>query len=306
MSVSIASEIRCTDATQLLDLYIDGELDAPEARELEVHLERCAQCADKEERRRNTRQSLRALSTATPVSADFQQRLKLALDNEREQGLVWQQAPSTEEANTEIRRLPSMAQIDLQRFRMIPWLAAAALTGAFIYSLSQRAFDGEEQTTELAPAVAGVASISSPAIAESVAWHRRNVPIEIAGPSPQRVRNWFSTKVSFAVNVPEFGHDVRLLGGRLSHVRHHEAAYLLYEVDGSKLSVLMFDADDLGLNGLSEADAPFIDNSDGYNVAVVRRNGVTYTVTSDLSNEELSDVVGVAFPTMEPALASSR
>ena len=36
----------CNDAARLLEPYLDGELDRDEARELEVHVDGCAECRD--------------------------------------------------------------------------------------------------------------------------------------------------------------------------------------------------------------------------------------------------------------------
>src|SRR5699024_4252680 len=147
--------------------------------------------------------------------------------------------------------------------------------------------------------VAGSASFASPVVGESVAWHRRSVPVEVVGPDPNTVRRWFSDKVSFAVNVPQFNGPARLLGGRLSHVRQYEAAYLLYEVNGTKLSVMLFDAGDIS-HYADFKNKTFVDNSNGYNVAIREKSGVTYTFTSDMDAEDLAELVDGTMAPKDP------
>ena len=296
-------DVHCHDAEQLLDLYIDGELEAAECRELERHLGRCASCALKEERRRGTRSSLRGLATATLASDQFRGRLEAMIaDNrvrfEHDEATAVAAAPVARPATGPLRALSPVTGPIVVSLPAAPprglWLAAAAvLVGALslaVWTTGDRSGGAGEGTGDV---VAGISSLSSPVVAESVAWHRRPVPVEVSGPSADDVRTWFSDKVSFAVRVPEFERDALLLGGRLSHVRHHEAAYLMYEVDGTKLSVMLFNADDLTLPGLSDGGT-FVDNSDGYTVAIRRVGAVTYTFTSDLDERRLLELVNAS------------
>ena len=78
----------------------------------------------------------------------------------------------------------------------------------------------------------------------SARWHARAVPVEVTGPEPDAVQAWFADKVAFPVLPPEFGSRAHLIGGRLSNVERSEAAFLVYDVEGTKLSVMVFDAGD--------------------------------------------------------------
>lgn len=292
----IPSTVRCHDVEHALDTYIDGELDYADARELEAHLELCRECADKEERRRSTRQNLRRLSGQYTVTDDFRARLEAAMAEVAPVESVLSPAVSSVSDDAAPVAPADSVVVALPPHRSTgrrPWmiavagLAAAALVvvAAGVILQTNRVADGAQ------PMVAGVAALSSPIVAESVEWHVRTVPVEVTGPEATIVRDWFSDKLNFAVTVPDFGRSARLLGGRLSHVRHHEAAYLLYEADGAKLSVMMFDAQELTPSVVREDGKTFVDNSGGYNVAVRERAGVTYTFTSDMDADALADMV---------------
>ena len=145
--------------------------------------------------------------------------------------------------------------------------------------------------------VAGLSEVRSPVVTESVDWHRRNVPVEVTGPHAESVGNWFSDKLPFRVRIPELGREGNLLGARLSNIQQHDAAYVVYEVSGSKLSVMVFDAGNFPIEGFgdlrSSAPRMLIDNASGFNVAVVRDGHLGYTFTSELSEDRLRRLVEI-------------
>ncbi|MEL6182738.1 MAG: zf-HC2 domain-containing protein, partial [Myxococcota bacterium] len=120
--------------------------------------------------------------------------------------------------------------------------ASLALVGTWVVGSWQRSADpspadavAEGSAQDLDP---------EPIVAEAVSWHRRDLPVDVVGPSDKRVKRWFDDKVNFPVRLPRFDRDrsgrVNLLGARLSNVRDRQAAYVVYEANGSKLSVMVF------------------------------------------------------------------
>lgn len=288
----------CYDFIQQIDTFIDGELEISEHSAMESHSAVCVDCNEKEARRRDTRQRLRATAEQFNPSADFMTRLQTAI-SEKSPPTIGQQVTHSNGSDaepTEITPVQEQHAVSspktplVLRYLSKNWkqvgLAAAALVALTIGI--QLAGSMEAENTRAM--VAGSSSFASPVVGESVAWHKKSVPVEVVGPDVQTVRRWFADKVSFAVVVPELGDAARLLGGRLSHVRQYEAAYLLYEVNGSKLSVMLFDAGELATDTDFRAKT-FVDNSNGYNVAIRERSGVTYTFTSDMNAEKLAELV---------------
>ena len=294
-----SSVVRCRDAEDLLDVFIDGEIDPIDARELEQHLEGCRSCADKEARRRETRSRLRRTSDSIRVSSDFQARLQEML---RSASDVTELAALEASASSSRATVAPVVAIDTARpaegrsLRPV-WMGGSLLAALATGVLGAALFGGgaNQAPVELEPAVAGVSSLNSPVVMEAVEWHRRAVPIEVTGPDASAVRDWFADKVDFAVSVPDLGRSVRLLGGRLGHIRHFEAAYLLYETQGTKLSVMIFGDDSMLPESVRDKSETFVDNSGGYNVAVVARDGVTYTFTSGMDEDRLLSLVDDAF-----------
>jgi mycothiol system anti-sigma-R factor len=137
----------------------------------------------------------------------------------------------------------------------------------------------------------------TPVAADVIAKHQRNLPVEITG-RPDQVAHWYDGKVDFSVRVPQFGSQVALRGGRLANIRDRQAAYLVYDVHGNKVSVFIFDPGELPL------DAPkkqvignrevFFDEERGYNVALYRDRGVGYAIASDLDSDQMYKLVSTA------------
>jgi anti-sigma factor RsiW len=140
----------------------------------------------------------------------------------------------------------------------------------------------------------------SPVAADVIAKHQRNLPIEISGGSDQ-VRRWYADKVDFPVRLPSFAKiasTVALRGGRLANVRDRQAAYLVYDVHGNKVSVFIFDPGELQLEAKRKEvignREVYFDEERGYNVALYRDHGVGYAIASDLGQDEMVKLVSAA------------
>ena len=134
-----------------------------------------------------------------------------------------------------------------------------------------------------------------PLVVQSAAWHQRNVPVEVTGPNQASVENWFSGKVDFPLHMPRLGRGATLLGGRMTTVANRPAALLFYDVDGTKLSVLVTD-EASGERGtplrVGKQRSLYLDNTTTpFAVATERRDGLTYAYTSNLPSEDLVRLV---------------
>lgn len=257
----------CDNYRPFIGAYIDDELDERDSAEFEAHIDSCSECRE-----------------------EFEQQLEFKQNFQR--ALCGESAP--EELKEEI--LAGMSQIDAEReaersgsrSAMVKALAAGVpLTlGAAVVLWFVPLFT-----------VAPVESGQPPIVEQTVDWHQESLPVEVKGPDRSHVGQWFRGKVEFPVRLPDFAKaGAELLGGRIAHMRDRRAAYLAYEVNGARMSVMMFHADALKIptdrvrNVASRDIALF--NNHGFEVAVLQDGGITYTITSDLTEKELVDVVG--------------
>src|SRR4029450_12102814 len=112
-----------------------------------------------------------------------------------------------------------------------------------------------------------------------------------------QLRRWYSDKVDFPVR-PLALQKGSLRGGRLANIRGHQAAYLLYEGNGSKVSVFVFDPSNMQFEARRKAmvgnKEVFLDEERGYNVAVFRDRGVGYAIAGDLNETDMLNLVSHA------------
>jgi hypothetical protein len=91
---------------------------------------------------------------------------------------------------------------------------------------------------------------------------------------------------------------VALRGGRLANVGDRQAAYLLYDLGGNKVSVFIFDPGELPIEARHHAfignREVFFDGERGYNVALYRDHGVGYAIASDLDQGQMMRLVSAA------------
>jgi mycothiol system anti-sigma-R factor len=136
----------------------------------------------------------------------------------------------------------------------------------------------------------------SPVVEDAIAKHRRDLPAEVT--RPDQVRAWFADKVDFAVRPPRLPPNYVFRGARLANVHEREAAYLVYEVNGDKVSVLVFDPRDVPLQArqhrtIGNHDV-YLDGQRGYNVAVYRDRDVGYAFTSEMDQDQMIQLVSTA------------
>jgi anti-sigma factor (TIGR02949 family) len=274
----------CEDFVPFIDAFVDGEFDERERAEMEVHLQSCDTCREQVRFQVRMKEEFKACLTEPAPEGLREQIFSGLAELSISDGSV-ESGPSEITSLGDVREQRSAASSSTSRAWRNAWVAAP-LVAAVLLALASPSFT-----------VAPARSDQLPVIEETVDWHRGNFPIEVTGPDASFVSQWFRNKVDFPVRTPTFGqnHDVSLLGGRIAHVQNRRAAYLLYEVDGTKVSVLVFDGDGLRVPSdkvrkIAERDVFMIDN-DGYEVALLQDDGVTYTITSELPEESFVRLV---------------
>jgi mycothiol system anti-sigma-R factor len=253
-------DMTCDDFSPFIGTYLDEEFDARERAEMEAHLSVCDGCRKQVEAQLSFREEFRACLSIPRAPEQLRQR-------------IVEQLVSIE-VETGTRRSYRARALKLG------WMAGpVAAMVAVVVALP---------SFTIAPASSG----PTPVIEQTVDWHQGNYPLEITTANPNEIARWFRGKVDFSVRLPHFPEGrVNLLGGRIAHIEDRRAAYVLYEVDGAKLSVLLFHGDGLKvprdrIRTLGERDVVMLNNK-GYGIAVLQDDGVTYTMTSELPEDQL-------------------
>lgn len=263
----LKAEMGCEDFEPFIDAYIDEEFGERERADMEAHLRICNECRQR-----------------VQTQLQFKQKLRVHLCVEK--------APESLKTRV-IEGLQCLETEDCQRAANWPSMVRVGWVVGPLAAMVALAIVLPEFT------VAPAASSQVAVIDHTVDWHRGNFPLEVTTANPQEAQEWFEGKVEFSVRLPQFADNrVNLLGGRIAHIEDRRAALLLYEVDGEKLSVILFDGNGLKvpretLRRIHDRDVVWL-NQRGHGVAVVQDSGVTYAMTSDLSEDRFLDLVATS------------
>jgi mycothiol system anti-sigma-R factor len=253
-----ATALRCAGIQRFVDTYLDGEFAETDRVEFEEHLAQCEACRLKVRAQAEWKRAIKAAAPHERAPAALRNRVQRSIG--REGG----------------REMRSAQPASFRRWatRVLPVAAAGGILGTLIFSKVHW----------------------SPVAADVIAKHQRNLPIEISG-GPDQLKKWYADKVDFPVRPPQLP-QAALRGGRLSSVGEHQAAYLVYDINGSKVSVFIFDPGDLPIEAQQKRVIKdrevFFDQERGYNVALYRDRGVGYAIASDLDNDQMVKLVSGA------------
>ncbi len=262
----------CEELIPFLDAYVDQELDAQDLSDMENHLRECDGCRERVSYQVSFKEHFKTVLSETRAPEDLRARLLNQLGD--------MSIPLAADASAEIAE-PTSRRAAWFRHAWVAAPLAAALGLVLLVP-----------NFTVAPARSDVV----PVVEQTVEWHNGNLPNEVSGPDAQTVTRWFNDKVDFPVRLPRFQADrVVLVGARLAHVQDRRAAYVAYEVDGTRLSVMMFEGQGIAIPAdrirhVGTRDM-MITNQRGYEVALLQDDGVTYTITSALPEKEFLTLV---------------
>jgi len=234
-----------------VDAYLDGELAAVDARELEAHLAQCAECT----RFRDERLALRAaIATGIPR---FQAPAAL---RERIRGAA---------ATGARTRAP-------RRFGVREWWRPLALAA----SLAAVALGSWTLARQRAAGEALADDVLASHIRSLMPGHLTDV----LSSDQHTVKPWFNGRLDFSPRVDDFaGRGYPLLGGRLDYVAGRTVAVLVYGRRQHVINVFVWPS------GRGPSGGPGTRDRQGYHLLHWTTADDTYWVASDLGVTELQE-----------------
>ena len=243
----------CKTALALLETYLDNELDRADARELEAHVDSCAECAAALTRLGDLRQSLRNQALHYTAPAELRERVRVAAAS----------------------ALPSAPRAP-RRWAMPQWsrLAAACVL----------AFGAGGTAVHLWNPGQGLANPQTQIARDLFASHWRALaaatPVDVLSSDRHTVKPWFAGKVAESPLVRDFAEQgFALVGGRLDYVGNERVAVLVYRHGQHVIDV--FVAPRAG-SALTVEPA----EQQGYSLTPVRLGDQPAVIVSDMDREE--------------------
>jgi len=243
----------CKDAQNLINGYVDGELDPVRNLEIEHHLQECALCSQGYKNHQVLQNGIKTGPFYFKAPVDLQRRIQLSL----------RKAAKAEAGH---RVLPKW------------WLTIAApMAAAAIVVLA------------LVPFLRGP-SADDLLAREVISSHVRSLMAshlaDIASSDQHTVKPWFAGKLNFSPPVEDLARQgFPLVGGRLDYLQDRPVAALIYQRQKHFINLFIWPSgsdSDVGTKTVSRQ---------GYNLFYWTKSGMTYWAASDLNNSELQEFV---------------
>jgi len=199
----------CETWTEKLDIYLDGELPAAEARALGEHLRGCPACAAESVNRVQQKRALQAAGHRFTPDPAFRARIQ---------------------QNVAARRPARWSRL---WFPALAGALALLIVGALFLNVNRDRRNEQRLLSELADL--HVATLAS------------SNPVDVVSTDRHTVKPWFAGKIPFTFNLPELQDSAfTLVGGKVSYLSQSPGAELIFRVRQHQISVFIFQERALG------------------------------------------------------------
>jgi len=239
--------LSCHETRELIHGYVDGEVDLVKSVEIEAHIAACRACTQTYEGIRSLRSAIGDGSLRFEPTANFEKRLRSALQNERD----------PEPSDTKLRWRWLIAAVTLISAVMVIWA---------VVTLVARPSAGDVLAQE----------IVSSHVRSLMADHLTDVPSS----EQHTVKPWFNGKLDFSPTVKDLSQQgFSLNGGRLDYIGNRPVAALVYQRRQHSINLFVWPS--------TEAVSEKASVHQGYNLIRWTNAGMTYWAVSDLNLAEL-------------------
>ena len=246
----------CELTQRFVPCYADGEFDLVRTIEMETHLKRCPDCAQKLESQQEVRFALRRSALAYPAPEGLRDRVQSSL-----------RALSGVTVQERKNKWPSV--------NIWKWAGAVAVLALF--SLS-----GWQLTARLRPPSSDQ-RIAEEVLSSHVRSLEANHLMDVVSTDQHTVKPWFDAKLDFSPPVEDLASDgFPLLGGRLDYVEEREVAALIYKRHEHFINLFVWP------NPTESKPTQAIGSGQGYDVMQWSRDGFQCWAVSDVNASDLA------------------
>ena len=243
--------MNCTRMRQVLDAWIDGELDAATSSEIDAHLGECPDCRALKGERDALRREIRADAPYHAVPASLRAGILDGLKS----------APSLAHA-------PSRRPLRANTATIAVFALLIGLAGGYWIA---RPLPAAEDALREHIVASHVASLSDPQRLIAVQSTNQHV-----------VKPWLQGKIDFAPQVRDLGaQGYALLGARLDHVGDRQSVAIVYRMRNHVINLFAWRAADYANEPLA------LKSARGFGMATWAEGGLRYAAVSDIERGDL-------------------
>jgi anti-sigma factor RsiW len=262
--------MNCEEIADLMDGYLDGQLDALTSQKIEQHLRDCHKCEEKFEADTALAHAITQSAPYYKATAELRQRIQLSLRDavgaKDKDGSGQPGQPSVSRRQGEPR--PILSQV--------PWnwlaLAAAIILGALITAVflpRMRAPNADQ-------------FLATQLIASHVRSLMANHLTDVPSSDQHTVKPWLDAKLDFAAPVPDLSSQgFPLIGGRLDYLDNRSVAALVYQKRKHFINLFIWPTTP------KDSTAQTMVEREGYHLVHWSDGDFTYWAVSDVNINDL-------------------
>jgi anti-sigma factor (TIGR02949 family) len=251
-------EIECKAALALLEPYLDGELDRADARELEGHVDGCADCRAALSSLDRLRQALRDRELRHTAPPELRERLRSAqIELDADGASAPRSAPVTRRAQPAWLRMAAA------------WVIAFGAGGICVHMWnSEKSADSARSQIERDLFAAHWRALAATS------------PVDVISSDRHTVKPWFAGKLADAPVVQDFvDQGFALVGGRIDYIGSARVAALVYRHGQHLIDVFVLPPGD---GGAGETATQL----QGYTLSRISLGAQSAAIVSDMDPEE--------------------
>jgi anti-sigma factor RsiW len=240
----------CKETRDVLNAYMDGELDSAGSLAVETHMRGCASCLGEVE-------SLHALASAI------------------ENGSLRFKAPDHLKRKVQgaIRAANPAARSSFFYWRWASVLASLVLVAAVTWTV-----------TTYWTRSAGETLLVNDIVSSHVRSMMANHVTDVASSNSHTVKPWFSGKLDYSPPTKDFTEQgYRLIGGRLDYLDNRPVAALVYQRSQHFINLFVWPSNETATTKEEQL------TRQGYNLIHWNQSGMTYWLVSELNLPELEE-----------------
>ncbi len=252
----------CNEAREYLFAFLDNELDASLSIDFQHHVDHCAVCAREVEIERVIQRQL--------VCALKTQDSEIPFNKHALKQIIGQDKTSVVQPRLVSRRVLLAACAAI--------VFAVGITSHFVM---QHAGDTE-----------GHGKFVNLVVSDFEHFLGEGLPIRFTSSNASAVSNWLLQQTALEVILPSVkGKHCKLIGARKCEIEGQAAAFVIYEMQGTPVSLLAVTGRNDALKQMAQIEhngrIHWVDHFEDFSVVAYRRNNLVYAMVSKLDKDEL-------------------